>query len=291
MVHQGDVRDAGALRAIVGDHDAVVHLAFASNDPSYRLDPRLAHAINLAPMTPLLSEVIDANVARFVFLSSCSVYGTSSAETVDESSDVAPLTDYARHKIECEAVIARVADGSSLCRTILRPATLCGHSLRQRFDLLLNRMLAQAICDGTIRIAAGDRWRPVLPLSELVAVIAHILAAPSDHVRGATFNVAFECRTVGQWAEIVQKLTGCRVQRDPFGDRGADARSYMVSSERLRRATSYVRQHSVADSLSELMTALRAGDFANPLTDPHWSNLETQIRHDFTLPIGMHRVL
>ncbi len=291
VVLKGDVRDAGALRVVVRGQDAVVHLAFASNDPNYRLSPDVAHAINIAPIPLLLTQVINANVPRFVFLSSCSVYGSSRSSIVDERSDAAPLTDYARHKVECEALISRVAGGTPLCWTVLRPATVCGRSPRQRFDLLLNRMLAEAVCKGTIRVVAGETWRPVLPLGELVETISHILDSPAETVRAATYNVAFESRTIGQWAHLVQELAGGKIDAALPENKEVDARSYVVRSDRLLKETGYVPRHTVADSLARLITVLRSGEITDPLTDFRWFNLESQIRHDFGLSAKMCRVL
>lgn len=290
-VYQGDIRDKVGLRAILKTHDAVVHLAFASNDPAYRLPPGLAEAINLAPMPHLLSEVMEASVARFVFLSSCSVYGASADQLVTEDSHTAPLTDYAKHKLRCENIIRDVAPGSDLCWTILRPATVTGCSPRQRLDLLLNRMLVEAILEGTIRVHNRYNWRPVLPIRELVSVIAYILSAPQHTIRGATFNVAFECQTVTQWAKAIQALAGSDVELVLPADPGNDGRTYVVSSERLRHETGYCPQHSVGGDLKELMVALRRGNFPDPLTAPCWSNLETQSRHDFTQAFRVRRVL
>ena len=134
-VYRGDVRDISGVTRILPGHDAIVHLAFASNDPAYELDPLQARSVNILSIGPLLRAAKRSGVARFVFLSSCSVYGRAGTGKTNEDGRTAPITEYAKHKLVCEATMAEYAEERLTC-TVLRSATVCGLSKRQRFDLL-----------------------------------------------------------------------------------------------------------------------------------------------------------
>jgi len=206
-VHQGDIRDADALHSLLRGCEAIIHLAFTSNDPAYRLDRGIAKSINLDALPPLLDMAGGAGVERFFFLSSCSIYGASAAAFINEEAEPLPLTDYARHKWLCESMIAHHPHAPP-SRVILRPATLCGRAPRQRFDLLVNRMVAEALCRGFIAVPPGDRHRPVLAIDTLAELIVHLLFLPAESgVR--VYNAAFENRTVAEWAEVAVVAAGC----------------------------------------------------------------------------------
>jgi nucleoside-diphosphate-sugar epimerase len=286
---RGDIRDTDAIRSIVRGHDAVVHLAFASNDPEYRLDRNVAYQINIAPLPSLLVTSRELGVRRFIFLSSCSVYGLSNVERVDESIPPAPLTDYAHHKLACEEIVARHCS-SSMVGVSLRAATVCGPSPRQRFDLLLNRMLAQAFCYDAIRAPARSRARPILPMRELVSVVCWLLTCSIGTAPYHLFNVAFENREVHDWARLAQRLTGncARLEFFPYD---GDQRSYSVISERLSIQTGYKPTTIVEEDALYLANELKSRKYPDPLNDLRWINLKAQLMHDFTKAVATERVL
>jgi nucleoside-diphosphate-sugar epimerase len=207
--------------------DAVVHLAELSNDPVGQLSPTITYEINHQGSVRLAELAKAAGVTRFVYTSSCSVYGVASG-TVDESSPVDPQTAYA----ECKAMVERdvgalVSDDFS--PTFLRNATAFGASPRMRFDIVLNNLAGLAWTTGEIKMTSdGTPWRPLVHALDIGAAVAAVLDTPREKVHGEVLNVGatehnYRVRDV---AEIVGDVfTGCKVT---FGAPAADNRSYRV---------------------------------------------------------------
>jgi nucleoside-diphosphate-sugar epimerase len=230
-----DVRDAGP-RDLHG-FDAVVHLAGLSNDPLGQLDPALTAEINAAATIRLATLAREAGVKRFLFSSSCSVYGSAAEEWVDESTPPRPVTAYAAAKAEAERGLNGLA-GPSFCVVSLRNATAFGYSPRLRTDLVVNDLVAGALLQGEIRLRSdGSAWRPLVHVRDLAAAFRHVLEAPAEAVAGAVLNVGADDQnyTVREIAgAVAEALPGARLHV-PAGA-SADVRSYRVRFGRLRRA-------------------------------------------------------
>jgi nucleoside-diphosphate-sugar epimerase len=213
--------------------DAVVHMAELSNDPIGQLAPHITHAINHAGSVRLARLAKDAGVSRFVYMSSCSVYGVAAEGMVTEQSPVNPQTAYAECKVLVERDVRPTAD-DDFSPVFLRNATAFGASPRMRFDLVLNNLAGLAWTTGEIAmISDGTPWRPLVHGLDIARAIACALEAPRDAVHGETFNVGSSEQNyrVRDVAEIVaDTFPGCRLT---FGDQGADNRSYRVSFDKI----------------------------------------------------------
>ncbi|WP_339466604.1 NAD-dependent epimerase/dehydratase family protein [Pseudomonas sp. EA_65y_Pfl2_P74] len=287
-VYRADVRVRQDMEQLLRGQEAIVHLAFVSNDPAYELDPQHADSINIGTLEPLLRLSADAGVSRFVFLSSCSVYGHTSDDCVFEHSPAAPLTDYARHKLICESIIQKQSD-AGFSWTILRAATIFGLSSRQRFDLLLNRMLAEALVTKKIILGSPDACRPVVTMGWLVDAIIHVLIGDDARVSRKIFNVATETRTVSGWGEFIQAHFPCDLYTH-IADASTDQRSYTVVADRLAES-GFHSDRSMVQSLVELAHAILTNVCVNPLTTAAFHNIATQRQHDFSVVRPMERVL
>jgi nucleoside-diphosphate-sugar epimerase len=215
--------------------DAVVHLAELSNDPVGQLDPDITYDINHRGAVHLAELAREAGVRRFVYASSCSVYGIAEQELVDETSPVNPQTAYATCKTLVERDLAQMAD-DRFSPTFLRNATAYGASPRMRFDIVLNNLCALAWTTGEIRMESdGTPWRPFVHALDICKAIACTLEAPAENVHNEVLNVGdstsnYQIRDV---AEIVQRsFPDCNVTLS--GDAGPDNRSYRVSFEKIR---------------------------------------------------------
>jgi nucleoside-diphosphate-sugar epimerase len=229
-------KDVRAITAAdVGGMDAIVHMAELSNDPLGALSPTVTFDINHAASVRLASLARDAGVERFVYMSSCSVYGVAHQAVVDEISAVNPQTTYAECKVMVERDVGAMA-APGFAPTFLRNATAYGASPRQRFDLVLNNLMGLAWTTGEITmISDGTPWRPLVHALDIAKAISCVLAAPPDVVRGETFNVGSNEQNyqVREIAEIVaEHVPGC-VPR--FGD-SADNRSYRVNFDKIHGA-------------------------------------------------------
>lgn len=220
------------------DFDAIVHLAGLSNDPVGDLDPSLTKAINLDGTVGLAVAAREAGVRRFVFASSCSMYGgTSGDELVDETAPQMPLTAYAESKVRAEEALAKLA-GVDFSPVFMRNATVYGVSPRLRTDLVLNNLVAWALTTQTVKILSdGTPWRPLLHVRDLASATAALLAAPTDVVHAQAFNVGREGENyqVRALAEIVREtVPNCSIEYAGSGD--PDPRSYRVSFAKLASA-------------------------------------------------------
>jgi len=224
-----DIRDFPG-RALAGI-DAVVHLAALSNDPMGDLRDDWTWDINIAATVRLARLAKDAGVSRFVYASSCSIYGaTGGDERMDEAARVAPITPYAVSKVRCEEELAMLA-GSDFSPTYMRNATAYGVSPRLRTDLVLNNLVAWACTTGRVNILSdGMAWRPIVNIADISRAVAAVLASPRDKIHNQPFNVGRDQENfrVREVAEIVhQAVPGSVIA---FGGAGSpDTRSYRVS--------------------------------------------------------------
>jgi nucleoside-diphosphate-sugar epimerase len=210
--------------------DAVVHLAELSNDPLGENDPDLTHKINHRASVRLAQLARDAGVKRFVYTSSCSVYGVADgAEPMTERSPTNPQTAYAVCKTLVERDVSQLA-AANFSPTFLRNATAYGASPRMRFDIVLNNLCGIAATTGKIVMTSdGTPWRPLVHVLDICEAIACALEAPRDAVHNEVFNVGHDEDNyqVREIAEIVAgAYPGCEVS---FGPAGGDNRSYRVS--------------------------------------------------------------
>jgi nucleoside-diphosphate-sugar epimerase len=215
--------------------DAVVHLAELSNDPLGQLSPNITNEINHAGSVHLAELAKQAGVKRFVYTSSCSVYGVSDREFVDEESPVSPQTAYAVCKTLVERDVKGLAD-DKFSPTFLRNATAYGASPRMRFDIVLNNLAGLAWTTAEIKMTSdGTPWRPLVHGLDIARAIIAVLDAPREAVHNQVFNVGDTHHNyrVREVAEIVgEAFPCCRVT---FGAPSADNRSYRVSFEKIRK--------------------------------------------------------
>jgi nucleoside-diphosphate-sugar epimerase len=223
-----DVRDVTA--AALEGFDAVVHLAALSNDPIGDLNADWTYAINRDASISLARAARDAGVRRFVFASSCSMYGAAEGDAlVDEQAPLRPLTPYAESKVQAEEAILELAN-ERFAAVSMRNATAYGVSPRLRLDIVLNTLVAWAHATGAIRLQSdGTSWRPLVHIRDITAATLALLEAPVEAVAGEAFNIGtdeqnYRVRTL---AEVVrERLPECDVT---FAEgAGTDPRSYRV---------------------------------------------------------------
>lgn len=225
------------LRHLTAEHlagvDAVVHMAELSNDPTGALLPDITYEINHEGSVRLARLAKAAGVERFVYMSSCSVYGVATGGEVDESSPVNPQTAYAICKTLVERDVAPLAD-DGFSPTFLRNATAFGASPRMRFDIVLNNLAGWAWTTREIRmISDGSPWRPLVHALDIARAVIATLEAPREVVHGEVFNVGDTRQNyrVREIAEIVaEAFPGCALS---FGEQGADNRSYRVNFDKI----------------------------------------------------------
>lgn len=229
----GDVRKATAT--LLDGVDAVIHMAELSNDPLGESNRDVTFDINHKGSLVLAEAARAAGVKRFVYTSSCSVYGVADQDVVDETSKVNPQTAYAECKVLVERDIGAMAS-PDFTPVFLRNATAYGISPRMRFDIVLNNLCGLAWTTGKIAMTSdGTPWRPIVHVEDICNAISCSLSAPPHAVSGQAFNVGSndENYRVREIAEIVKEVfPECELT---FGDSGGDNRSYRVNFDKIHR--------------------------------------------------------
>ncbi len=215
--------------------EAIVHMAELSNDPTGQLSPTITYDINHKGSVRLANIAKAAGIRRFVYMSSCSVYGVATEGDVTESSPVNPQTAYAECKTFVERDLQLMAD-DNFSPTFMRNATAFGASPRMRFDIVLNNLSGLAWTTKEIKmISDGTPWRPLVHALDICKSIYCALEAPRDIIHNQIFNVGDTANNyrVKEVAEIIAKtFTGCQLT---FGENGSDNRSYRVNFEKINK--------------------------------------------------------
>src|SRR6266849_10555415 len=259
-----DVRDL--TPADLAGFDAVVHLAALSNDPMGELSPDWTYQINLGGSLHLARVARDAGVKRFLFSSSCSIYGASDREKATETSPLAPLSAYSVSKVKTEEGLDKLADWA-FSPIYLRNATAYGVSPRMRLDLVLSNLTAWAFTTGKVQIMSdGTPWRPLVHIEDISRAFAAALAAPRAAVHNQAFNVGadsenYQVKDLGELVrELVPNSTVCYSVQS-----AADPRNYRVDFSKIRTLVpefqpSWNARKGVAEAYQAFQRARLAAD-------------------------------
>jgi nucleoside-diphosphate-sugar epimerase len=252
-----DIRDV--TRDELKGFDAVIHLAALSNDPLGDLRPDCTYDINYKASLRLAELAKEVGVGRFLYASSCSLYGAAGEETLNEDAPMRPLTPYAESKVRTEEALSRLAD-NHFVPTFLRNATVYGVSPRLRLDIVLNNLVGWAVTVGKIQIMSdGSPWRPIIHIQDVAQAFACVLQGPPEVVSSHAFNVGVNSENyqVRELAAIVQQVTPtCSIEYS--GKAGPDPRNYRVDFSKLARAFPAFRPRwNALEGARELYAAYR----------------------------------
>jgi len=268
---KGDIRDAKLLQETIPGHDAVIHLACISNDPSFELNPNLGKSINLDAFEPMVKISKDVGVQRFIYASSSSVYGIKEEQNVHEEMSLEPLTDYSKFKADCEKILAHYQSDDFTTVTI-RPATVCGYSKRQRLDVVVNILTNLAYHKREISVFGGKQLRPNIHIQDMADAYIVLLRAPKEKIAGEIFNAGFENQTVLELAEAVQKVIGDDVKL--IATPTNDNRSYHISSKKIAEKLGFVASHTIEEAVEDLKDAFDKGLLPNSFDDERYFNIK-----------------
>ena len=265
---RGDFRHIDTVVSASKGMDAIVHLGAIVGDSACSIDQDLTVEINLRATRTIAEVGKGFGVQRFVFASTCSVYGASD-EILDERSVLSPISLYARTKIESEKMLLSLTD-ATFAPTILRFGTVYGLSGRPRFDLVVNLLTAKAIQDGEVGIFGGKQWRPLVHVRDVAEAIVTTLQAPPYNVRGQVFNVGSEEQNyqIADLGPLIKEMVPtARIVTHPQEDN----RNYRVRFDKIRNVLNFQPRHTVRDGVQEIIDAFAMGKITD-YRDPRYSN-------------------
>lgn len=265
-----DFRHIEALTRAVSGVGSVIHLGGLVGDPACAVDTDLTVDVNVTA-TKVIGEIAKARgVRRFIFASSCSVYG-SCDEIVDEDSHFNPQSLYARSKVASEAVLGAL-NSADFAVTCLRFATIYGISGRTRFDLVINLLCAKAVRDRMITVYGPDQWRPFVHVADVARAITMTLQAPAAFVAGEAFNVGSDAQnyTLGEVAELIQRqVPDAEIISD---DTFVDKRNYRVSFAKIQSRLGFEPAWTVERGIAQVVALVRSNEVGH-YSLPTYSNV------------------
>jgi nucleoside-diphosphate-sugar epimerase len=246
------------------DYEQVIFLAGLSNDPMAEFSPSKNFVFNAAAPAYLAYIAKQARVRRYIYASSCSVYGYTENELFDEDRPVSSSYAYGISKLQGERAVIQLID-HDFSVIALRKGTVSGYSPRMRFDLIINTMFKCAMQDGVIRVNNPATWRPILSIHD--ASMAYIRAIEANPAISGIFNIASGNHTVGEVADLVKTTLGDELGQSPALDikHIQDIRNYKVSVERAKNILSFHPHHDVKAIVRSLIENMRkCSDWDNP---------------------------
>ena len=277
VYHKEDITDAKKFEeAIVKNNiDTVLHLACISNDPTYELNSELSKRINYDCFEDLVKVSKKNNVKKFIYASTCSVYGISDSPNVVETNELKPITDYNKYKALCEPILKKYLDDNFM-GIIIRPATVCGFSEKMRFDLTVNILTNYAYNKGYIRVFGGKQARPNCHIDDMCDLYKKLIHDDITKFNGEIFNVGTENLKIIEVAEKVKSVMEKKLNKKNIEIRveeSADIRSYMINSDKIKNLLGFKFKKTVVDAIEDLCDAFEKNIIKDSFSD-EWSNIK-----------------
>ena len=268
---KGDIRDQKLLEESLPGHYAVIHLACISNDPSFELNPFLGKSINLDAFEPLIKISKESGISRFIYASSSSVYGIKEDINVTENVKLEPITDYSKFKAQCEEICLKYSS-KDFITTIIRPATVCGFSKRQRFDLVVNILTNLGVNTGQITVFGGKQLRPNIHINDMIDAYINVLEQEEKKVNSKIYNVGYENQPVLELANLVKKNIEKKVEI--ILTETDDNRSYHISSDKIRNELDFINKYTIKDAIIGIKNAFKRDEYIDSLNNDIYFNVK-----------------
>jgi nucleoside-diphosphate-sugar epimerase len=269
----GDTREQALVQRLLPLAGSVIHLGEIVGDPACDLDPVVTWSVNHHASTRLAAMAADSGVRRFIYPSSCSVYGATN-EVAYEDGRLNPVSLYGHLKRESEQALLRLAS-PRFHPTVFRLATAYGLSPRPRFDLVVNILAGRGAAEGSIVVQGGGQWRPFVHVADVAALLARAIEHRPEDVSGQVFNLGSNAQnhTIGEIAEMVRaELPSVRILVSDT----VDHRNYRVSFDKVADVLDFQPKRTVADGIAEIVRAVDNGHVDNIRT-PGYSNVRALV--------------
>ena len=234
-------------------------------------NPSLGRSINLEAFKPLVEIAKKNLVERFIYASTSSVYGIKKEKNVDETMSLEPLTDYSKYKVDCEIILKKYIT-ENFTPVIIRPATVCGYSPRQRLDVVVNILTNLAYHKKEISVFGGDQLRPNIHIFDMARVYEFLINASKDKVSGQIFNAGYENQTVNHLAQLVKRVIGDDVKIKKITS--DDNRSYHISSDKIKNVLKFSTEKTIEDAVRDLKDAFDKKILNETLTNEKYFNIK-----------------
>lgn len=272
-----DITNPKRFKEVVSENniDTVLHLACISNDPTYELNSELSKKINYDCFEDLVKISKENNVKKFIYASTCSVYGISDSPNVVETNELKPITDYNKFKALCEPILNKYLS-DDFVGIIIRPATVCGFSEKMRFDLTVNILTNYAYNKGYIRVFGGKQSRPNLHIDDMCDLYKFLILNDIKKFNGEIFNVGTENLKIIEVAEKVKSVMEKKLGKNDIEIRveeSADIRSYMINSDKIKNLLGFEFKKTVVDAIEDLCDAFEDQTIKDSFSD-EWSNIK-----------------
>jgi nucleoside-diphosphate-sugar epimerase len=266
---EGDIRDPATVEKAVAGVDTIIHLAAISNDPTGEIDEVLTRQVNFDAIGMLLGIARQSGVKRFINASSSSVFGIKGDSDVTERLEPEPLTFYSKYKALSEWLVTAAA-AKDFCTVNIRPATICGYSPRQRFDLTVNKLTADAVRKRVITVHGGDQRRPNVGITDMINLYGILVETAPEKINGRTFNFGFENLKVIEIAQVIQaEVRDLNVEIRVTDT--LDKRDYHISSKKILNELGYQPVSSIRAEVANLRRALESGKFGDIDAAEHYN--------------------
>ena len=269
---KGDIRDKILLKEAMLNHSDLIHLACISNDPSFELDPQLGKSINLDSFRPFVEIALHSKIKTFVYASSSSVYGIKEEQNVTEDMSLEPLTDYSLFKSECEKILFEYSS-DEFVTTVIRPATVCGYSSRQRLDVIVNILTNHAYNNNKIKIFGGSQLRPNIHIKDMINCYLTVLNSKNIFKNKKIYNAGYQNQSVSDIANIVKNSFNKKIELETVET--DDNRSYHISSQKIKKELGFEAKYNIKNAVEDLIFAFDNGLLPNSMNDKKYFNIKT----------------
>jgi nucleoside-diphosphate-sugar epimerase len=272
----GDIRDIQKLAYCLQGHDILLHLACIANDASFDLDENLSKTINFDCFEEIVFAAKKNGIKRFIYASSSSVYGVSDQKNVKEEHPLLPLTLYNKFKGMCEPLLLKNAS-KDFEVSIFRPATVCGHSPRMRFDLSVNILTCHAICNNKIRVFGGNQLRPNLHILDYCEAVLTLVQADKEKIHKEIFNVGYENLSI---KDIANKIKFILENKHGYQNieietvKSDDNRSYHINSDKIFERLGFKPKLAIEDAVTEIVNVYNNNLYSDPMNNKIYYNVK-----------------
>ena len=277
VYHKEDITNVKKFEEVIvkNNIDTVLHLACISNDPTYELNSELSKRINYDCFEDLVKLSKKNNVKKFIYASTCSVYGISDSPNVVETNELKPITDYNKYKALCEPILQKYLD-DNFKGIIIRPATVCGFSEKMRFDLTVNILTNYAYNKGYIRVFGGKQSRPNCHIDDMCDLYKKLIHDDITKFNGEIFNAGTENLQIIEVANKVKSVMENKLNKKDIKIRveeSADIRSYMINSDKIKNLLGFEFKKTVVNAIEDLCDAFEKNIIKDSFSD-EWSNIK-----------------